>query len=154
MRTDAQQRLVDWVPAPDVTSKTPSFGDLSIISPEHQQLFVTLPYEEGKLHLHFKDVRAFVTSWDGDLNPFLTVAEATARLSNLFKGEGSRWLSSEHFSLDIESSIRASDAPWEHFCILSGERSLHVAARDDVDVTWVAGTWSGGSGDCRFTPVE
>lgn len=154
MRTDTRQRLVAWVPAPEVASKAPLFGDVSIVSPEHQKLSVTLPYEEGELHLHFKDVRAFMTCWDGDPNPFLTIAEATARPSNLFKVEGSRWLSSQHFSLDIESSTRVSDAPWEHFCILSGERSLHVAARSDLQANWVAGTWSGGPGAWNFTAAE
>lgn len=138
MESETKQRLVDWMPLAELEGKTPSFGDISIESPSHQRLSITLPYEEGTLRIDFKDARAFMTSWDGDQNPFLTVEEAASRPNEMFKVEGSRWLSSGHFSLDIESSHRISERPWEHFCILSGERSVHVAARDNVEALWAA----------------
>ena len=138
MESENKQRLVDWMPLAELKGKAPSFGDISIESPSHQSLSIRLPYEEGTLRIEFKDARAFMTSWDGDQNPFLTVEEAVARQSDMCKVEGSRWLSSAHFSLEIESSLRASPRPWEHFCILSGERSVHVVARDDVEASWIA----------------
>jgi hypothetical protein len=137
METANMQRLVDWMPLPELKGKTSSFGDIVIESPCHQRLSVMLSYEDGSLRVEFKDARAFMTSWDGDPNPFLTFEEAASRPSDMCKVEASRWLSSGYFSLDIESSHRASDQPWEHFCILSGERSLHVAARDDIEALWV-----------------
>ncbi len=133
-----EQRLVGWTPLPELQGKTPSFGDIGIHSARHQTLTVTLPYKESDLRIEFKDTRAFMTSWDGDPNPFLTFEEAASRPSDLLKVEGSRWLSSDYFSLDVESSLQTSDKAWEHFCILSGERSLHVAARDDIQTFWVA----------------
>jgi hypothetical protein len=138
METGNKQRLLDWVPLTELEGKTPSFGDISIDSPSQQRLSLTLPYEEGTLRIEFKDVRAFMTTWDGDRNPFLTLEEAVSRPSDMCKVEASRWLSSGYFSRDIESSLRASEMPWEHFCILSGARSVHVAARDDVEASWVA----------------
>jgi hypothetical protein len=136
MQQEDTQRLVAWEPTA-LDGRTPSFGDIAICSSQSQRLSVTLPFEEGHLRIEFKDARAFMTSWDGDRNPFLTFEEAASRPSDLLKVEGSRWLAS-CFCLDIESSLRSSEAPWEHFCILSGERSLHVAARNDIEAVWTA----------------
>ena len=138
MKTQSTQRLIDWMPLPDLRLKTQSFGAIAIESPRQQELSVRLPYEEGVLRIEFKDARAFLTSWDGDPNPYLTFEEAAARPSDMFKVDASRWLSSDWFYLDCESSLQLSDKPWEHFCIISSERSLHVAARDEIDVQWVA----------------
>jgi hypothetical protein len=138
MHSENTQRLVAWEPT-DFNGRTPSFGDIVICSPQSQQLSVTLPFEEGDLRIEFKNARAFMSSWDGDPNPFLTIEEAASRPSDLLKVENSRWLAS-CFSLDVESSLQASDAPWTHFWIVSGERSLHVAARDEVQLIWNAAT--------------
>lgn len=154
MTTEQMQTLVDWVPLAELDGKVSSFGDFAVDSPAHQRLSVTLPYEEGTLHLNFKDVRAFMTVWDGDPFPFIPFGESAARPSDLLKVVASRWISSGYFTLEAESSIRDSDAPWEHFWILSGARSLHVAARDDIEATWVPGTWSGGPGNWKFTAAE
>lgn len=137
METQNVQRLVGWMPLPELEGKMPPFGDIGIESPNHQRLLVTLPYDERALLIEFRDVRAFMTSWDGDPNPFVTFEEALSRPSYLCKVEGSRWLSSSYFYLDIESSTKTTEQPWEHFYILSGERSLHIAARDDVEAAWV-----------------
>jgi hypothetical protein len=134
MQFENTQRLVAWEPTSFV-GRTPSFGDIVIHSEHIQQLCVTLPFEEGDLQLEFKDARAFMTSWDGDPNPFLTFDEAASRPGDLLRIEGSRWLAS-CFYLEIESSLQAKDDSWMHFCILSSERSLHVAARDDIEVIW------------------
>lgn len=134
MHSEYTQRLVAWEPI-DFGSRTPSFGDFVICSPQSQRISVTLPFEKGDLLIRFKVARAFMTSWDGDPNPFLTFDEAASRPSDLLRVEGSRWLAS-CFYLDIESSLRHSEAPWMHFCILSGERSLHIAARDEIEAVW------------------
>lgn len=136
MLSENTQRLIAWEPIA-LDGRTPSFGDIVICSPRSQQLSVTLPFEEGDLRIDFKDARAFMTSWDGDPNLFLTFEEAASRPSDLLRIEQSRWLAS-CFYLDIESSHRASEAPWMHFCILSGERSLHIAARDEIEAIWNA----------------
>jgi hypothetical protein len=136
MQPQNAQRLVAWEPA-DFDGKRPSFGDFVICSSQSHRLSVTLPFEEGDLRLVFKNARAFMTSWDGDPNPLLTFDEAASRPSDLLKVKKSRWLAS-FFYLDIESSLGTSESPWEHFCILSGERSLHVAARDDIEAAWIA----------------
>ena len=138
MNIKSKQRLVGWTPLTDLENKTPSFGDIAIHSSSYQSLSITLPYEEGELRIEFKDARFFMTSWDGDPNPILSLEEAASRPSDLLKIEASRWLSSAHFSLDIESSFQSSDKPWEHFCIVARERSLHVAARDDIEALWVS----------------
>lgn len=120
----SEQRLAGWTPLPNLEGMTPSFGDITIHSPHHQNLKVTLPYEEGELRIEFMDARTF--------------EDAASRPGELFKVEASRWLSSAYFSLDLESSLRlTSEKPGEHFCILSGERSLRVAARDDIEALWV-----------------
>lgn len=137
MEIKSEQQLVDWDPYPDISGKTPSFGDIAIRSTNSQTLIVTLPYEEGELRVEFKDVRAFLTTWDGDPDPFLTFEETALRPSDLFKVQASRWLSSDNFYLDSESSLQSSGKPWQHYCILSGERALHVAARDLIVALWV-----------------
>jgi hypothetical protein len=137
MEPENTQRLVAWKPVADLDAKTPSFGDMAVCSPQNERVVVTLLFEGSDLRIEFKDARAFMTSWDGDPNPFLAFEEAKSRPSDLLKVEGSRWLAS-CFYLDIESSLRSSEAPWEHFCILSGERSRHVAARNDIEVVWTA----------------
>lgn len=136
--TENMQRLVLWTPLDGLEGKTPSFGDFQIDSPSSEKLLIILPYQEGTLRIEFNDTRAFMTSWDGDPSPFLTLEEAISRPSDLCRAEGSRWLSSEHFSLDVDSSVRASNKAWEHFCIFSAERSLHVAARDDISALWIS----------------
>lgn len=137
MDAEHSQQLVEWTPCAGLKDKSPKFGDIAIYSPRSQRIVVTLPFEDGDLRIEFKDARALMTSWDGDPNPFLTFEEAKSRPSDLLKIEGSRWLASS-FHSDVESSFRSSEAAWEHFCILSGERSLHVAARDDIEVSWTA----------------
>ena len=132
------QQLIEWNPLPELDQKASSFGDIAIVSPYHQRLSVVLEYGEGALHIEFNDVRAFMTSWDGDPDSFLTHEEAISRPSDLCKVEASRWLASGNLRLDVESSLRTSQRPWEHFYIVSGERSLHVAARDDIEASWVA----------------
>lgn len=138
METQSEQQLIEWVPLEEAIGKIPSFGDIAIQSSDYQTLIVTLPYEEGNLTVKFTDVRAFMTSWDGDPNPVLTFEEAALRPGDLFKIETSRWLSETYFFLDSESSIQSSEQPWQHFCFMSGERSLHVAARDFIEASWIA----------------
>ncbi|CAA9525466.1 MAG: hypothetical protein AVDCRST_MAG31-1890 [uncultured Sphingomonas sp.] len=140
-------------PSQEAVGKTPSFGNIEVDSRDYQTLCVALAYKEGKLRLQFNDVRAFMTSWDGDPNPFLTFEEASSRPSDLLKVERSRWLASEHFHLDIDSSD-TSAKPWEHFYLVASERSLHVAARDDVEATWVPGAWLGKPGEWEFIPAQ
>lgn len=135
METDQTQRLVKWQPVDGLEARIPSFGDIDICSPYSQKLVVTLPFEEGQLRIEFKHARAFMTSWDGDPNPFLTFEESVSRPNDLLMVEGSRWLAS-CFNLDLESSLTVSKEAWEHFCIISGERSLHIAARNNVQSTW------------------
>lgn len=135
MKTEQTQRLVKWQPLDGLHAKIPPFGDIDICSPHSQSLVVTLPFEERELRIEFKHARAFMTSWDGDPNPFLTFEEAVSRPGDLLMVEGSRWLAS-CFSVDIESSLATSEEAWEHFCILSEERSLHIAARNIVEATW------------------
>jgi len=154
MTAQKKQTLIPWTPMENDVGKTPSFGDIAIESAAHQKLVVTLPYEEGKLRLQFNDVRAFMTSWDGDPNPFLTFEEGGQRPSKLLKVQESRWLASQHFYLDIESSIQSSASPWEHFYILASERSIHIAARDDIESSWMPGIWSGGPGSWDFQTEE
>jgi hypothetical protein len=149
MAANTEQRLVAWNPSEEAARATPSFGDIEVESPNSRTVVLTLPYEEGKLRLLFKDVRAVMTSWDGDPNPFVTFKEAAARPSALMKVEGSRWLASGHFHLDIESSD-TSVSSWEHFYALASERSVHVAARDDLEATWMPGKWSGTAGAWSF----
>jgi hypothetical protein len=144
-----EQRLVAWSIA-DAAGQTPSFGDMEIESPSQQKLVVTLPYEGGKLRICFNDVRSFMTSWDGDPSPFLTRDEVLSRPSELLRVEGSRWLSSGSFYLDVESSILASTNRWQHFFVLCSERSLHVAARDDIETAWTPGVWGGSPGEWTF----
>lgn len=134
MHSDNTQRLIAWKPT-SFEGRVPSFGNIVIHSKQSQQLTVTLPFDEGNLRIEFKDARAFMTSWDGDPNPFLTFDEAATRPADLLRIEESRWLAS-CFQLDIESSLQVKEAPWVHFCILSGERSLHVAARDEIEAAW------------------
>ena len=138
METESEQQLIEWVPLPEVSGNTPSFGDIAMQSSNHQTLIVTLPYEEGTLMIEFKDVRAFMTTWDGDPNSVLTFEEAALRPGDLFRIETSRWLSETYFFLDSESSIQTSEQPWQHFCSMSGQRSLHVAARDSIEASWTA----------------
>lgn len=154
MAAEKKQTLIPWAPMEGISGRTPSFGDITMESAAYQTLVVILPYEEGKLRLRFNDVRAFMTSWDGDPNPFLTFEEARERPSELLKVEESRWLSSQHFYLDIESSIQRSESPWEHFYILASERSVHIAARDNIEASWTPGTWSGGPGEWGFQADE
>lgn len=146
------QRLIRWTPCREVADDVHSLGDFQISSHRHQRLAVSLPYHEGKLHLDFKDVRAFKTSWDGDAAAFLDTYESSRPAGTLFKVENSRWLSSSQFTLEIESSERCSDAPWEHFYIVSEERSLQIVARDDVETRWFSGVWSGEPGNWKFAP--
>ncbi|AOF99001.1 hypothetical protein BSY18_246 [Blastomonas sp. RAC04] len=146
------QRLIRWTPCREAEDKAPSFGDLKISSHRHQRLAVSLPYHEGKLHLDFKDVRAFKTIWDGDADVFLTTDQSNRPEGSLFKVENSHWLWSGQFTLDIESSETCSDAPWEHFYIVSAERCLQIVARDDVETLWFAGVWSGEPGSWKFAP--
>tara|TARA_R110000824_G_scaffold33596_1_gene107628 strand:+ start:151 stop:615 length:465 start_codon:yes stop_codon:yes gene_type:complete len=154
MTTTKEQRLIAWTPIDSVSGKSPSFGEVSMESPDYQTLMVTLPYDEGKLRLQFNDVRAFMTSWDGDSNPYVTFEDARGRPDDLLKVENSRWLASPHFYLDIESSIQMSEAPWEHFIILASERSIHIAARDSIEASWIQGVWSGGPGNWEFQSNE
>lgn len=145
------QQLLSWVPC-SAEGRTPSFGDINIESASSQTLDVTLPFKEGKLIIRFNDVRAFATSWDGDPNPFLTNEEAMHRPSDLLRVERSRWLASEFFSLEVESGSRLPIGPWQHFCIIAQDRSVHIAARDDVVTNWVSGSWTGGPGSWEFVP--
>ena len=131
-----KQKLVPWEPVLQISRKTLFVEDISICSPEHQKLSVNLRFQEGDLSLHFNDTRAFWTSWDGDPNPFMTFDESSQRPSWLVKVEESRWLASEYFSLDLESSCQVSETPWEHFYILANDRSIHIAARDDLEANW------------------
>ena len=130
MTSVIEQRLLAWGPVPELKT-----GDFAMTSGSHGRLSVSLPLDEGSLTLDFHDVRAFFTKWDGDFCPFLTFEEAAGRPSDLFKVQPSRWLCSNEFYLESESSLHISDEPWEHFCVLANERSLHIAARDSVDVT-------------------
>ncbi len=152
MPIEEVQRLVRWLPSVEVAERTPSFGDIEIVSLDYCTLRLSLPYEEGKLLLQFNDARAFMTEWDGDPNPFLNFREAGNRTGDLFKVERSRWLASGHFNLGIEPS-RTSDQPWEHFLILASERSIHVAARENISIEWAPGTWSGEPGGWTFMPL-
>ncbi|KEO88641.1 hypothetical protein EH31_16935 [Erythrobacter longus] len=93
MEIQSEQRLIEWIPLEEASGNTPSFGDIAMQSGNYQALVVTLPYEEGSLTVEFKDVRAFMTSWDGDPNPVLTFEEAASRPADLIKIEASRWLS-------------------------------------------------------------
>lgn len=136
MKTQSEQQLIEWLPLAVARANTSSFGDFAVQSNDYQTLIVTLPYEEGTLTVAFKDVRAFMTKWDGDPDPVLTFDEAAQRPSDLFKVENSRWLSGAYFFFGSESSAQTSDLRWEHFCIMSGERSLHVAARDSIEASW------------------
>ncbi|WP_426020780.1 hypothetical protein [Brevundimonas sp. DWR2-3-1b1] len=149
MAANSKQQLVPWNPNEKAARATPSYGDVELESPNCRTLILTLPYEEGKLRLLFKDVRAFMTSWDGDPNPFVTFKEAAARPSALMKVKESRWLASGHFHLDVESSDISANA-WEHFYALASERSVHVAAREDVEAAWIPGKWSGAPGAWSF----
>lgn len=135
MRT---QKLVVWEPVPQISGITLFVEDLAINSPEHQQLKVDLSFQSGDLSLHFNDVRAFRTGWDGDPDPFMTVQESSQGPSWLTKVEESQWLASDYFALDIESSNEISELPWEHFFILASERSIHIAARDDLEAKWIS----------------
>jgi hypothetical protein len=136
MTTKTIQRIIKWTPTREIERKTPSFGDLAISSPSHQKLTVELPYEEGTLSISFNDARAFFIEWDGDQSPFLTANEAQSRPSDLCVVLHSRWLASEWFHLDCESSAVNSGKPWMHYCVLSGERTLHVAARSEFSTQW------------------
>lgn len=150
MSSRIDQRFAAWEPA-EAVGKTPSFGEFELESVDCRTLCVTLPYEEGKLRLRFNEVRSFMTSWDGDPNPYLTWEESGARPGNLVTVEGSRWLESGFFTLEIDS-VAASALPWKHFWIVANYRSIHIAARDDIDAEWLGGSWSGGPGVWRFTP--
>lgn len=130
-----EQHLVEWTPHSALGGECRSFADIAIHSPEHQKLLVVLLCEEGELRIEFKDVRAFLTFWDGDPNPLLTFKETASRPANLFRIEGSCWLASDLFYLDCESSFSASEEEWRHFCIIANERSIHIAARDQVEAT-------------------
>ena len=140
MNAITEQQLVPWSPFQDLGAGTPSFGDIEIESRACDTLVVTLPFEDGKLRLGFNDVRAFTTSWDGDPNPFITNEESAKRPSDLLKVEQSRWLASNHFNLDVESGTAVRAEPWRHFYIVAQERSLQIAARDDVEATWLPAT--------------
>ena len=150
MKVIASQRLVAWTPNDAAARGTPSYGDVDLQSPDYRTVRLEVPYEEGKLCLLFKDVRAVMTSWDGDPNPFVTFEEAAARPGPLMIVEGSRWLASDCFHLEVESSGVINSAPWVHFYILADERSVHIAARDPVETTWVPGTWAGVPGEWSF----
>jgi hypothetical protein len=147
------QRLIAWELAEGV-GQTPSFGDFELVSPKHQELSLVLFFEEGQLRVDFHDVRAFEAQWDGDTSRFFTSDELRGRPSELLRVEGSRWLASEHFTLDIESSVQGSPKRWEHFCVLASERSLHVAARDDISSVWTPGEWEGSPGSWTFRPAD
>lgn len=136
MQSGNGQRLIAWQLA-EAIGHTPSFGDVAVFSAQAQEVSLILPFLEGEVHLKFRDARALMTSWDGDPNSFLTLEEATSRPSDLLKVENSRWLVTQ-FNQDLQSSLEFSDAPWIHFCIFSEERSIHIAARDYVDVAWNA----------------
>lgn len=154
MTAKTKQRLVAWTPDEVAASETPYFGEVDLQSPDYRTVRLDLPYEEGKLRLLFKDVRALMTSWDGDPDPFVTFEEAAARPGALAIVEESRWLASDSFALGIESSGIVGSKPWVHFYILADGRSVHIAARDDVEASWVPGRWSGGVGDWTFIQQE
>jgi hypothetical protein len=130
---------------------TPSIGDIKIESPNQGTLIITLPFEEGKMLIHFKEVRAFLTRWDGDPDPYLTHDKIVERPGDLVKVEDSRWLTSENFSLDIECSRGSTTMQWEHFIVVASDRSLHIAARDRVEAIWTGGAWTGRPGSWTFT---
>lgn len=154
MMAKTKQRLVAWSPREFAASETPYFGEIDLQSPDFQTVRLDLPCEEGKLRLLFKDVRALMTSWDGDPNPFVTFEEAAARPGPLAIVEESRWLASDSFALGVESSGVVSSKPWMHFYILADGRAVHIAARDDIEATWIPGRWSGGVGDWTFAEQE
>ncbi len=82
MHSELTQRLVAWEPI-SLVGRTPSFGDFVIHREHGEQLSVKLPFEEGDLHIEFKNARGFMTSWDGDPNPFFTFEEAAPRAPDL-----------------------------------------------------------------------
>lgn len=137
MLTDKFQRLVSWEPSAEIRGKRTFFQEVAIVSLCHPELTVSLVSSEGRLVLSFAEVRTFMTTWVEDEGIYLTKEEAFDRPSELCKVEDSRWLAYNQLDLKNGPSSQDSEQVWEHFYIRSDERSLHVAARGDIRVTWL-----------------
>ena len=141
------QNAARWEPMADIP-ETPC-ADFKLKSSESGTLELTLRYSwiagnKMDLALNFSDVRAIRTHWDGDGDgplapepPRCTGAHSMF-IWPLLLVAPSRWLASDNFAASISIAEALAEEPWQHYRVLTLERSLDVLARGAIDGAWAS----------------
>jgi hypothetical protein len=140
------QKAVRWQPLSGIP-ETPC-ADFALESYETGILKATLRYSwitgnDKDLMLELSEVLSIRTFWDGDGDGLIDdpprCAGADSRfIWPLLKIEHSKWLYGGNFDVSIHIAESLGKEPWQHYRVLTLERSLDIIARGTVHGKWVA----------------
>ena len=94
-----------------------------------------------ELVIDFADARSFKTRWDGDiLAPEFDGARPRCTSGRwpwpLVIVENSRWIASDELTVSRDLGNSIFEKPWQHFNVLSLERSVDIIARGAITARW------------------
>ena len=144
------QRVARWEPVADIPDSP--CGDFLLESYEAGKAKLTLRYSwvkgnDSDLILNFHEVVSIRTFWDGDGGGVMS-HEEPPRCLGLHAGfiwplllvEQSAWLESGQFAASIAIAEALKEEPWQHYQVLTLERSVDILARGAITGHWIAGS--------------